>query len=301
MLTNPADQNGRAVMTLEQMKEILTPAFILAVANASGTFIELNEHFRKAFGYEPAELTLQDLTVADQQLPTDEAWKELIGVAKEYGQWSGKLFFYTKTGELIWVRAIVMVYEQQENALDELLLIINDTGAREERDSWREIACLHDLTGLPNRRAFHLAAETYLQRADRSGMKLSFLYTDIDRFKTINDTYGHSVGDEVLKECGRRFKELQNEENGVFHFSGDEFVFMYMYEEDVFEQVKKVQAAVTTPFQTSRGPLQVELSIGISVYPDDSRDIGKLLDRADVSMLTAKQRKKGTVIAPYCS
>lgn len=163
---------------------------------------------------------------------------------------------------------------------------------KQDRDYWRRLACLHDLTNLPNRRAFQLEIDSYLERAARQGERVLFFYIDIDKFKRVNDIYGHSAADEVLKELGRRLQNSMLENKEVFHFSGDEFVVICRDSGELPAQVEELQAVYSEPFDTRAGAVEIELSIGASIYPSHSTEPAELLELADRFMFSAKHSKR---------
>lgn len=283
-------QSEEPLRTIDTVKEMLSPSFMLAVANSEGTIIELNENFQQAFGYTPSQVQLSDFHIPDSDSTAEASWQQLIVNASLAGQWSGRICFYTESGELAWLQATVIPFAQSDSPNPVIVIIFNDTQARRERDHWRQLACLHELTQLPNRRAFAIQIQSYIQKANRIGKKLAILSMDINKFKRINDRFGHLVGDEVLIEIGRRLKSLPIGNGGAFHFSGDEFVVVQYYQECVIEQVKSINSLCSEPVMSSKGLIDVGMSIGVSIYPDHSSDIEKLLDYADMAMFEAKNR-----------
>lgn len=275
---------------INMIKDRLNSSFILAMADSEGTILELNENFQNIFGYEPSELHLSDFQVLESDLPTKAAWNELLDRASHEGEWNGLLILQAKSEEFLWLQATVIPFTEASDTVTGILIIFNDITSRDERDTWRQIACRHDLTNLPNRRSFYLTIASYLQKADQLKTQLAILYVDLDQFKHINDTYGHMTGDEVLKGLAQRFKELSIMQDRVFHFSGDEFIILLDYLDDCTDQIEAVQAVCEEPFQTKKGNIQVHLSIGASVYPAHSSDISMLLEYADSAMFLAKQQ-----------
>lgn len=163
---------------------------------------------------------------------------------------------------------------------------------QQECDHWRRLACLHDLTNLPNRRAFQFEIDPYLKRAEQQDERVLFFYIDINQFKRVNDRYGHNAADEVLQELGRRLQNSMLENKRAFHFSGDEFVVICRDSGELASQARVLQAVCSEPFETRAESITIELSIGASIYPDHSTEPAELLELADRFMFSAKHSEK---------
>jgi diguanylate cyclase (GGDEF)-like protein len=155
----------------------------------------------------------------------------------------------------------------------------------------REIA-LHDtLTGLPNRALFDQAFEHGLIQARRHGWGLAVLFIDIDEFKSINDTYGHHVGDEVLLLVANRLRSFVRAEDTISRWGGDEYVCLLLEverEADVARLAQKMIQGIAEAFETDGTVLSVTCSIGIAMYPADGETADSLLKNADAAMYRAK-------------
>jgi len=171
----------------------------------------------------------------------------------------------------------------------------------EKKKKEEEIAFIayHDtLTGLPNRKSFYLRLEDVLsqfrRRSDDASWALLFL--DLDRFKIINDTLGHDVGDELLKAVARRIRECLRKTDDIFRLGGDEFtVILSSLSQgiDVAKVAEKIREKVSTPVVIKTHELQIWISIGISVYPNDGADVETLVKNADMALYAAKEEKEG--------
>lgn len=155
----------------------------------------------------------------------------------------------------------------------------------------------HDpLTGLPNRSYFHDFLGHALARAQREKFQVSLLFIDLDRFKHINDSQGHEVGDQVLRVVANRLDELLRADDFVARLGGDEFAIILMHppaSRAASGVARKLLKALAEPFKLERRRYTVSASIGISVFPDDGLDANTLLRQADLAMYQAKQRRNG--------
>jgi diguanylate cyclase (GGDEF)-like protein len=154
-----------------------------------------------------------------------------------------------------------------------------------------QLARFDPLTGLPNRRLFLEHVEEALQRRQRNGNLLGLLFVDLDRFKAINDSLGHDVGDRVLQQVAERLKSLLRQTDVVSRIGGDEFTVIVdgIDTVDALQVIaSKVVEGFQRPLTVNGAELFVTLSIGIAVAPDDGCDVGELLKRADFAMYQVK-------------
>jgi diguanylate cyclase (GGDEF)-like protein len=146
------------------------------------------------------------------------------------------------------------------------------------------------LTDLPNRVSFRARLEQELKRTKR-GEQLAVLYIDIDEFKTVNDTLGHSVGDELLKGVAERLRRCIRETDIVARLGGDEFAIVQVCAErasDVVELVQRIYSAIREPLDCLGHQVTADASIGIALAPNDASDLDQLLKNADLAMYSAK-------------
>lgn len=153
---------------------------------------------------------------------------------------------------------------------------------------------LDGLTHLPNRLLFNDRLETTLREARRTGERFAVLFVDLDRFKSINDSLGHSVGDEVLIAVAKRLRGSVRASDTVARYAGDEFTLILRHialREDVLRIAEKIVRLMDAPLMLEDGSeLHITASIGISFYPDDAANAENLLKHADVAMYNAKGR-----------
>lgn len=168
---------------------------------------------------------------------------------------------------------------------------ITEDKAREQR--MLHLAFHDELTSLPNRAYFRVRTDDALARARRSGGKAALAFIDLDRFKPINDSHGHAVGDAVLVILAARLRAALRECDCVARLGGDEFVAVLEgleAREEAEAVAAKLLAALREPIAVEELRLRVDASVGIALYPDDSEDSDGLLDVADRAMYRAKMR-----------
>jgi diguanylate cyclase (GGDEF)-like protein len=162
---------------------------------------------------------------------------------------------------------------------------------------YKEYQALHDpLTGLPNRRLFYDRSDQAIAGGRRSGRSVALMLIDLDRFKEINDTLGHGIGDQVLRQIGTRLEGTLREADTMARVGGDEFALLLpqvSHPLDAVEVADKVLRALEAPFTVGGMSLDVDASIGIAISPEHGRDVHALMQRADIAMYEAKASHTG--------
>ncbi len=180
---------------------------------------------------------------------------------------------------------------KEREILEEQLVLVQ---AQEEAFSH---AALHDdLTGLPNRALFNDRLEHGLEQAKRHDWMLAVMFLDLDGFKSINDLYGHDVGDNVLQITAQRLKNNMRADDTVSRHGGDEFLYLIMEvknKKDITVIAKKIIGAIKEPCKIGAMNLVVNSSIGISVFPNNGKTADVLIKSADKAMYIAKLNKSG--------
>ena len=188
-----------------------------------------------------------------------------------------------------------------EGAVREREMLNHQLAAAEEQEQGARHASLHDrLTGMPNRDLFNDRLEHGLAQASRHGWTLALMFVDLNDFKTINDRYGHDVGDSVLQTIARRLKEHTRSEDTVCRHGGDEFLYLAV---DVRHEatvsliaqkiINEIQAPLILNVRELKTNLSVKASVGISLFPDHGTDAAELVKKADEAMYRAKRDKSG--------
>jgi len=176
-----------------------------------------------------------------------------------------------------------------------ILSITRDMSAQEQADARiQQLAHFDQLTGLPNRALLNERFKYSLSLAQRSGEQLAVMFLDLDHFKTINDTLGHSIGDQLLMEMSRRLKATLREEDTLSRMGGDEFILVLpgANEEGARHVASKLIEAVSQPCQIEQYELVNTISIGIALYPHDGEDFETLSKHADTAMYRVKQASR---------
>ena len=167
-------------------------------------------------------------------------------------------------------------------------------------EATERLATTDGLTGLVNHRTFQARLDEHLASAQRYGKKISLLLTDIDHFKAVNDTYGHPVGDVVLKQVAKILQKEARTTDVAARYGGEEFALV-MPETDLAGAVKTAdrirQKVAQARFPTGQGELRITLSIGVATFPGDATSKAQLVERADGGLYHAKRHGRNQTVA----
>ncbi len=191
------------------------------------------------------------------------------------------------------------VIQDENNLLAGLVLVFRDITQRKIQEERLSYLAIHDaLTGLPNRMLFNDRLKISLEQARRKNLKVGLIMLDLDFFKLINDTYGHSFGDLVLIEAGKRLKEQVRKVDTLARFGGDEFTVLLSElnsEEGGFQVAQRIIHSFNQPLTIESKPIKVTASLGLAIFPDDAEGPEDLLKKADLALYTAKEAGRNQV------
>jgi diguanylate cyclase (GGDEF)-like protein/PAS domain S-box-containing protein len=199
---------------------------------------------------------------------------------------------FTKSGSSIWqlVNA-VPILDDKGSPTGYRGTALDITERKQAEQRIEGLATRDPLTGLPNRRQFEEQLVRGTAHAQRSGQLLALMFIDLDKFKTVNDTLGHQVGDGLLREVARRLSAAIRKGDTLSRFGGDEFVILLeglKSPGDAGTVAQKIVAEIGAPCEIEGHQLVTSCSIGISVFPNDAADISTLMRHADAAMYAAK-------------
>ncbi|MBI4938777.1 MAG: CHASE domain-containing protein [Nitrosomonadales bacterium] len=263
------------------------------VTGPDNRIVAVNPSFTRITGYPASEAIGNDPRMLSSGKHGPEFFRELWTTLAAGGGWQGEIWNRRKNGELYieWL-SINFVYDEQGRPAYHVAVFsdISERKAAEERI--HRMAHYDLLTNLPNRVLLTdrlLQAITQAKR-DRACMALMFL--DLDKFKPVNDTHGHNVGDLLLIEVAKRLQECVRGSDTVARIGGDEFVVLLPHLEagrDALPVAEKMLHSLRQPFAVASLSLHISSSIGIAVYPDHGSDGEQLMKNADAAMYLAKE------------
>ncbi|GAC1669790.1 MAG: hypothetical protein NVS9B2_15030 [Steroidobacteraceae bacterium] len=189
------------------------------------------------------------------------------------------------------------IHDHSGGVVGAVMVAHDVTVAREQADRFERLALYDNLTGLPNRSLLGDRLDQAVERAHRTGSVVALLFVDLDRFKPVNDSKGHAVGDRLLKLVANRLLTCVRSSDTVSRYGGDEFIIMLpdiVHTEDAAKCAQKVLAALNAPFEIDGEALQIGASIGIASCPRDAANAVTLIKYADAAMYRVKSTGRNT-------
>ena len=288
--------NQRLLRDVRAQEEKFAKAFhssthaILLTRRDNGAIFEVNQGFEEISGFRRDEVlhkTTHELGI----WPSEDARKTFIASLNlDRPVHNVEMEFRRKDGSSL----VGMLSAEIVEIADEICVISSFNDVTEQsrlRDQLRILASHDALTGLPNRRLFYDRFALSLSNATRTKTKLAVISLDLDRFKTINDTYGHETGDLVLTQTARRLSGSLREVDTAARFGGDEFMIL-LWEirtpQDAIDVAVKILEQFRVPFTLAERVMTVHASLGIALYPDHGTDLETLLRKSDEALYTVK-------------
>ncbi len=258
-----------------------------------GRILDCNEAFARIFGYGSREEVLRQ-AAWDLYVRPDDRKAALAKLVERQNLTNYELCLKRKDGSTVWVLQNENLSEGPDGLLSVIEGTVIDISERKRAEEQVKHLAFHDpLTNLPNRLLFNDRLTLAVAQAHRHNQRLAVLFLDLDRFKIINDSLGHSVGDELLRQLAERIQEHVREGDTVARLGGDEFTLLVpgiTADEDAAKIARKICGAIHDPFWIDGRELFVTASVGVSVYPADGHDAETLVRNADSAMYRAKEQ-----------
>ncbi|MDP2695092.1 MAG: EAL domain-containing protein [Gallionella sp.] len=276
----------------------------ILITDASANIIRVNQAFQEITGYSSAEVLGKNPRMMNSGRQDKafyaEMWRQLIHT----GTWSGEIWDKRKNGQIYpkWMTVTAVKNEHQETV--QYVAIFSDITARKRvEEEIRNLAFYDALTQLPNRRLFIDRFHAALPVSTRHNNYGAVLFIDMDRFKVINDTFGHDYGDLLLVEVAARIKSCVREMDTVARFGGDEFVVLIEEIGDDRDEAshkaglvgEKIRETLARPYWLKEHEHHSSPSIGISLYRGNEETVDTLLKHADLAMYQAKSSGRNAV------
>ncbi|MES9962256.1 MAG: diguanylate cyclase [Candidatus Sedimenticola sp. 20ELBAFRAG] len=265
----------------------------IIITDANRRILQVNHTFSNITGFSEEEVIGQTPGLWRSNRHGDEFYSKIFSSLEHDGTWQGEIWNRRKNGEIFPVWESISVVNNDKGELSKYIAIFHDISERIIAEQRIRHLANHDaLTDLPNRLLFNERSEHALLRAQRSGAKVALLFMDLDRFKAVNDSLGHHIGDALLQMAADRLRSQLRKEDTVARLGGDEFTILLeniSQAEDVSQIAENIIETVRKPYKIEGNLVQIGISIGISVFPEHGIDVATLLDRADTTMYRAKE------------
>ncbi|MCW2278049.1 two-component system response regulator [Heliophilum fasciatum] len=265
----------------------------IMVTDSKGRIQSVNRGFCNTTGYTEDEVVGQTPRILQSGRYDREFYREFWDTLINSGYWEGEIWNRRKDGAAYAVWLTISAIKDDYDRTIQYAAVFHDITEQKQAHERIQYQAYHDaLTDLPNRSLFLDRLHQAVALALRNKRKLAVFFLDLDRFKQINDIYGHMIGDELLQGVARRLRSCLRESDTVARLGGDEFTVILpdiSESDDAAVVAKKVLEALCVPWQLSGHIIQTTASIGIAMYPQDGKTVAELINHADTAMYRAKQ------------
>ncbi len=263
----------------------------LKIQAVNGAFCDIS-------GYSNKEVVLNSALFLRSAHHDEIFYKNMWQSVKKDGYWKGEMWSVRKSGERFPQWLNISTIKDESDNITNYIGVFSDISTIKQSEAELEFLAHHDpLTKLPNRLLLTSRLSQAMKRAKREGSKIAVLFLDLDRFKEINDTFGHSYGDEILTTVTTRFKIAMREKDTIARIGGDEFIIL-IEEMDDISDIDQVLFKILNVFKDKivvyQNSFKLSASIGVSIYPDDGLMIEDLIKNADAAMYQAKEAGRNT-------
>lgn len=266
----------------------------LMITDSHNIIKVINPAFTKVTGYSAEEVIGKTPQILKSGRHTEEFYKQMWKALSSTGHWTGEIWNRRKNGEIYPEWISISSIRDESDTITHYVATFSDISTLKISESKLQHLANHDaLTGLPNRILFYDRFKMAAASAEREQTFLAVLFLDLDRFKPVNDTYGHYTGDLLLQAVAERLQGCVREEDTISRVGGDEFLVLLTglkKYRDAARGAEKIINILRQPFMIEQKSLHIGLSIGISIYPLDGVDVRELIRKADTAMYIAKTR-----------
>ena len=221
------------------------------------------------------------------------ACKEICEIAHNSKHFRREVTVHKKQGDEIHILLSLDTLRNRQGDIEYFLGLLTDmTEIKKSREQVEFLASHDILTHLPNRNLMEERLEQAIARASRLKQMGALLFLDLDFFKEINDSLGHSLGDELLKHVAQRLQDTCRKQDVVSRFGGDEFIIIFediLKVDDVNVKAQALLRALSSPFRIQNHELSISASIGVALFPNEGTTVKELIQKADISMYKAKK------------
>lgn len=264
----------------------------ISVTDAENRFVAVNRAFSSATGYSADEIIGKEPSLLKSGHHDNLFYQNMWASINQTGSWQGEIWEKRKDGVMYlkWLR--IDQIKNGEGKLINYLARFADISKKKATEERLRYLDRHDaLTGLPNRKELEKQLLTEIEKAHHKGKRVGVISLDLDRFKNINDSLGHQVGDAFLKELAQRLLSIPSRASVIARFGGDSFIFIVpdiLQKDEMIAVIHEVRSTFEKPLLHDGLELSVTGSIGVSIFPDDGDTADVLIRNADTAMHRVK-------------
>ena len=264
----------------------------IMITDRENCVVEVNPSFTRMTGYPAEEIRGQNPSILSSGRATPEEYQAMWDAIREQGFWQGEMWDRRKDGEIYPKLLTISVVRNGRGETDFHIASFADISEQKATEEKIRHVAHHDaLTGLPNRLYLQISLEQIIASAKRENEEVAVMFIDLDRFKVINDTLGHNIGDALLVEAAQRLKKCVRECDLLARLGGDEFV-VALAGADVVNAAahvaENILGSLSRSYRIEGHVLHSTASVGISLFPHDGDSIESLMKDADTAMYHAK-------------
>ncbi|WP_246616281.1 EAL domain-containing protein [Shewanella sairae] len=267
----------------------------LLIFNSEEVIEVTNKAAQDMIGFDAAMLTGMPF---NDVLKGEELGRNIASLLEQGVNWAGECRVVSQNSQqrAVWLN-VSSILDSNGDATHYVVVFSDITERKRAESDLRRLANYDVLTALPNRTLFSSKLSQSVYQAEKEGSNLALLFLDLDRFKHVNDSYGHSMGDALLVEASNRLKALVTNDDIACRFGGDEFVILLRNSPNIDEinyLCEQLLASIEKPFELYGREFYISTSIGVSLWPEDAKQPEALIKNADLAMYHAKEEGKGT-------
>lgn len=298
-ITALAVQKVRAGIALRQAAAVFESTRDgVFITDLDAHIVAVNRAFSDITGYGQDEAYGLNPRVLQSGRHDAAFYRSMWGALLESGYWQGEVWNRRKSGELYQQLLTISTVRDEAGAASHFVAVMTDISQLKRSEAQLDYLAHHDpLTDLPNRLLLQSRVQHAIERAERQRDHVALLFIDLDRFKNVNDSLGHPVGDELLTAIARRLRARLREADTLARLGGDEFVLLIenlAAPEDAAHVAQTLLDLMREPFRLAQDrDMYIGASIGISVYPEDGSSVTELIQHSDVAMYQAKEAGRG--------
>lgn len=271
----------------------------ITITDATNRIIAVNPAFTQVTGYTAEEVMGKNPRILSSGRQDAGFYHRMWGELQRTGNWQGEIWNRDKRGRVYpeWL-SITLVRDRAGEILRHVAIFSDITERKASEERIQHLAHFDHLTHLPNRLLLRDRLQQMIKVAQRNETKIALLFIDLDRFKNVNDTFGHNFGDKLLVEVGRRLVSSIRASDTVSRLGGDEFIVAMpdvASAHDAAMIATKIVQTISIPFTIDETEVRATCSIGVALFPDDGDSIDLLMRNADISMYEAKQEGRSRV------
>jgi len=270
----------------------------IMITDPNKRIIEINEAFRTITGYSASEVVGKTPTLLSSGRHPLSFYKTMWRTIRDTGRWSGEIWNRKKSGAIYPELLTVNALTGEDGEVSHYVGIFSDiTRLKNSQEKLKHLTHYDALTDLPNRALLVERIEQAIRHCNRTSARMALVMLDLDRFKHINESYGHTIGDKLITDVANNLRQVVRGDDTLARIGGDEFVLLFEEIEDVTKlgfMTERIQRALAAPIDLPDQVVNMTASMGICVYPDDGANASELIRNADAAMFHAKAQGRNT-------